>query len=132
MKTIKFINYFSKKISNFYKTNSAKIIFLAFLLPLLTIMHKLQYINIIPQYYYYVVELYLILIIILFGRQISKRKLYIIVQILIPFALVINILELFFPTLSADIFGFVIFVIVAIVTAIDFVNNRSRLKQMNE
>lgn len=117
-----------EKIVKFYKQNFLYIVLLIILLPFFIAARKLQYINIIPNYYYYVIGFYLFLIIILFGKQISVKKLYIAVLGIIVIALIASIAELFFPTISADSLGFIIFVLILVTTISDFFTHKKNLK----
>lgn len=110
----------------FYKKNLGQVVFLSLLLWIFILIRQLPYFNVIPQYHFYVIGIYVVLIVVLFRKQISSLTLFRIIELLL---LVAMFFELFQSTDIASFIAFIIFNLITVVTLIELFIRRKELKE---
>lgn len=113
-------------LGQLYKQNLAQVVFLGLLLWVFVLVRQLPYFNIIPQYNFYVSGIYIVLIVALFRKQLSSKKLFLIAEGMIILAL---FAELVLITSLVEFLGFIIFCVLLISTLIEFFSQRKNLKK---
>ena len=116
---------FLQKSVHFYKQHLGHILFMVLVLGFLILIRNFPYINIIPQYNYYVVAACILLLIIFFRKQLTGKRLFIIVEVMIALAL---LADLFWINSIAQFLGFTIFTLLFIITLTEFFVHRKKLK----
>ena len=112
-------------IVRFYQNHLGHILFLIILSGILILFRYLPYINIIPYYFDYAIATYIIIIMLLFKKQLSGRKMFIITEMLVALAF---LLELLWINNAAKFLGFIIFILLLVTTFMQVLVHRRKLR----
>lgn len=113
------------RIILFYRQNLSQIVFLSLLGWFFVFVRQLPYFNVIPQYHFYVVGIYIILIVLLFRKRLSSKLLFLAIEVMIVFALLLEVLLI---NDLAEFLAFAIFNLIVVVAFTEFLSNRKNLK----
>ncbi len=116
------------KIINFFKENLAQIIFLVFLLQFLLGAKTLPYINLINNYEFYVIGLFIFLSMVIFRVIIPYER---VLQIVLGLFILASIVAIFDQTIIADLLGFIIFVLLLLIVGRQILREKEDLKRVN-
>ena len=110
----------------FYQQHLGHILFLIILSGLFILFRFLPYINIIPYYFDYVIAIIIVIIILLFKKQLPSKKMFIITEIFVALAF---LLELLWINNATKFLGFILFVLLFFTTFLQVLIHRDKLKK---
>lgn len=116
------------RIITFFKDNLAQIIFLVFLLQFLMFAKSLPYINLINNFEFYIIGLWLFLSMIIFRVIILYER---VLQIVLGLFIAAAIVTIFDQGLLADLLGFIIFVLLLLIVGRQILQERKDLKNIS-
>jgi hypothetical protein len=117
----------SDKSIGFFRKNLAEIIFLVFSFEILLAAKSLPYINLIKNYEFYVTALFLFLAMVIFRIIIPYRK---VVQIILSLSVIAAILSILGNDSSANVMGFVIFILILLIVVKQIFEERKDLQKL--
>ena len=118
----------SDRVINFFKENLAQVIFLVFLIQILLGAKTLPYINLIKNYEFFVIGLFIFLSLVIFRVIIPYEKM---MQIVVGLFVVATVVTIFDQVLLADLLGFIIFVLLLMVVGRQILRERQDLKKID-
>lgn len=119
------ITFFLEASVLFYKQHLGNIVFMMLVLGIFVLIRYFPYINIITQYNYYVVAAYIILIILLFRKQLPGQRLFIIGEVMVVLAF---LADLFWIDSVAQFLGFTIFTLLFVAVFAELLTQRKKIK----
>lgn len=125
--------YIQKKIKNtwdrlfkFVQENLVKLVIVGGLFVLLEVIQNFPYVNIIPSYQFLVIGFILFLIVILFREAFTNKRIIAFIILLFGISSIFAILDI---RKISDLLGFVIFVLLILVTIRQIIFDRKKLRE---
>lgn len=126
---------FSKKIikvldniTSYVRQNIAQIVIIVGVFVTLEVIQSFPYINIIPNYQFLVIGFTLLLGVVLLRVSVSNKKIILLVLALFCIAIITTIFDI---KRISDLIGFIIFVLLTIVTFRQIFQDRRKLKELD-